>query len=362
MFEASLRIALETVCNVSFNESSWTQATLPCRLGGLGIPFPPAVAPSAYLASVNRTGSIVCALLHVNVLPQDPLCNDAREAWTSFSSQSSPSGNPCRQATWTAPVHAHTLDRLHTSSDQHTIARLQGCRAPGAGDWLNAIPSGSLGLRLTDEQFTVAVGLRLGAPVCVAHNCVCGAEVDPTAQHALSCNKLKSRLSRHNRGNDVIHRALASADVPSTLEPAGLCLADDKRPDGLTLFPWNRGKSLVWDFTCVNRLAASYSRNATAPGAVIATSAEEKKLAKYQVLEREYIVQPVAVETLGGLGPSTLAFLSDLGRRIYAASGNKRAAQFLRQRIEIAVQAGNAACVKESVVFNEPVPHREEFI
>ena len=112
----------------------------------------------------------------------------------------------------------------------------------------------------------------------------------------------------------------------------------------------------------MNRLAASYSRNATAPGAVIATSAEEKKLAKYQELEREFIVQPVAVESLGGLGPSTLAFLSDLGRRIYAASGNKRAAEFLRQRIGIAVQAGNAACVKESVVFNEPVPHREELI
>ena len=215
-----------------------------------------------------------------------------------------------------------------------------------------------MGLRLTDDQFSVAVGFRLGAPVCVAHKCVCGAEVDPTAQHALTCKKTRSRLSRHSRGNEVIHRALASADVPSTLEPPGLCLSDDKRPDGLTLFPWSHGKSLVWDFTCVHRLAASYSR-ATAPGSTVAAIAEDKKLTKYQDLAREYIVQPVAVETLGGLGPSTFVFLSDLGRRISVISGNTRATEFLRQRIGIAVQSGNAACVKESFCFKDPVPLRE---
>ena len=119
------------------------------------------------------------------------------------------------------------------------------------------------------------------AHLSVLHR-MCGAEVEPTAQHALSCKKLRSRLSRHSRGNDVILRGLASADLPSTLEPPGLCLSDGKRPVGLTLFPWSRGKSLAWDFTCVNRLAASYSRNATAPGSVIAACAEEKKFKKMQ--------------------------------------------------------------------------------
>jgi hypothetical protein len=358
-FEASLRVALEAVCNVSFNEPRWSQATLPCRLGGLGIPNPSSIAPAAFLASVHSTGNIVCALLHVTSLPQEPLLIDACEAWSILSSHETPPLNPCKQSSWTNPVHVNTLDHLLSSSDLESISRLRGCCAPGAGDWLNAIPSGSLGLRLTDDQFAVAVGFRLGAPVCVAHKCVCGAEVDPTAQHAFSCRKLKSRLSRHSRGNDAIHRALASAEVPSTLEPPGLCLADDKRPDGLTLFPWSRGKSLVWDFTCVHRLAPSYRRTASAPGAVIAASAEEKKGSKYQGLERDYIVQPIAVETLGGLGPSTLAFLVELGRRIATSSGNQRAAEFLRQRIGIAVQAGNAACVKESFSFNEPTPLRE---
>ena len=359
-FEVSLRGALEDICNISFSELSWSQATLPCRLGGLGIPSPVAIAPSAFLASLHSSENRVRALLRIDILPPDPLSSVAQEAWRKLVPQECLPATPYKQSCWTTPIYIKALECLLSTSDQRAISRLQGCSAPGAGDWLNAIPSGPLGLRLTDEQFGVAVGFRLGAPVCIAHRCVCGAEVDSTGQHALVCKKLKSRLSRHSRANDVIHRALTSADVPSTLEPHGLCLADDRRPDGLTLFPWSRGKSLVWDFTCINRLAASYSRSATAPGSVIAACAEEKKYTKYEDLARDFIVQPVAVESLGGIGPSTLAFLSDLGNRIYATNGNKRAGEFLRQRIGIAVQAGNAACLKETFSFTAPVPFREE--
>ena len=95
------------------------------------------------------------------------------------------------------------------------------------------------------------------------------------------------------------------------------------------------------------------------PGSLIATCAEQKKTTKYEDLSRDFIVQPVAVESLGGLGPSTLPFLSDLGNRICAVNGNKRAGVFLRQRIGIGVQAGNAACIKETFMHNIPVPLRE---
>ena len=38
--------------------------------------------------------------------------------------------------------------------------------------------------------------------------------------------------------------ALSAADNPSSKEPQGLCRSDEKRPDGLTLVPWQSGKSL----------------------------------------------------------------------------------------------------------------------
>ena len=36
-----------------------------------------------------------------------------------------------------------------------------------------------------------------------------------------------------------------------TKEPTGLFRTDGKRPDGLTLVPWQSGKSLCWDVTII---------------------------------------------------------------------------------------------------------------
>src|SRR6218665_2935563 len=41
-------------------------------------------------------------------------------------------------------------------------------------------------------------------------------------------------------------------------EPPGLLRSDGKRPDGLTLIPWQAGRSLIWDATVIDTLAASY--------------------------------------------------------------------------------------------------------
>ena len=41
------------------------------------------------------------------------------------------------------------------------------------------------------------------------------------------------------------------------LDPRGLYRTDGKRPDGVTLIPWEMGKQLVWDVTVVDALAPS---------------------------------------------------------------------------------------------------------
>ena len=47
---------------------------------------------------------------------------------------------------------------------------------------------------------------------------------------------------------------MGSAGIPATKEPTGLVRQDGKRPDGLTLIPWQGGKSLVWDVTVLSRM------------------------------------------------------------------------------------------------------------
>jgi len=64
-------------------------------------------------------------------------------------------------------------------SDSHQMARFLAARAPHSGDWLFAFPISPCGLRLSDEAVRVAVALRLGCSVCVAHSCFkCGTLAD----------------------------------------------------------------------------------------------------------------------------------------------------------------------------------------
>ena len=113
----------------------------------------------------------------------------------------------------------------------------------------------------------------------VAH--VHGAAVDAKGLHGLSCKRATGRMRRHQALNDLIWRTLSKAGIPSTKEPSGMSRTDVKRPDGVTLIPWQRGKPLAWDVTVVHTLAVSYvGSTALSPGS-IADMAVERKTAKY---------------------------------------------------------------------------------
>ena len=109
-----------------------------------------------------------------------------------------------------------------------------------------------------NEAIRVAVGLRLGLNICEPHTCPCGANVDARGLHGLARKRSAGRSTRHQQLNDFIWRTLKRADIPSTKEPTGLLRGDGKRPDGLTLVPWQAGKCLTWDATVVDTLASSY--------------------------------------------------------------------------------------------------------
>ena len=61
-------------------------------------------------------------------------------------------------------------------------------------------------------------------------------------------------------------------------EPSGLCINDGKRPDGLTLIPWQGGKPLVWDATVVTPLTSSYVDRAATGAGVVSDLAADRKL------------------------------------------------------------------------------------
>ena len=349
-YDDAMRSIVCAVVNIHLgvDDPAWLQATLPVKLGGLGIRSVVMVAPSAFLASSHASSDLVSAILPPRFKPlPSPLLEEALSMWSQGHDRQAPAGEGVVwQKSWDnvcASVLAEQL--LDEASDDVSRARLLAVATKESGAWLHALPVSSLGLRMDDDSLRIAVGLRLGAPTCGPHRCHhCGAEVDVLGRHGLSCRKSEGRHHRHAAVNDIIHRTLVSAHVPSRLEPPGLLRSDGKRPDGVTVVPWRCGKLLVWDATCPDTLAPSYSSRATLAAGEVAALAEERKVAKYNGLPVTHSFTPVAIETLGAIGPKSLVFLKELGWRARRQSGDERAASFLLQRLSVAVYTMGKRC------------------
>ena len=349
-FDDTMKSCLETITNCHLDSQSFCQASLPVKLGGLGVRSAQDLSLPAFISSSFKAKDITEQLLSSeHCAPFHAQLSAAVTSWGELNSHPTEPVNKEIQKSWDLPVaEAKMKCLLDRASSPVSRSRLLAVSAPGAGVWLNAVPIPSLGLKLDNESLRISVALRLGAKLNRPYECICGAAVEDSATHGLDCRKGIGKHSRHSEANEIIHRALTTAGTPSHLEPVGLSRDDGKRPDGATLVPWARGRCLVWDFTCVNTIARSHlGISSTKPGSLSA-AAEEKKRKKYSTLSDTYSFVPIAVETLGPWGPEALSFMKELGLRLSVATGDPRSGAFLKQRISMAVQRGNATCISGS--------------
>ena len=93
-----------------------------------------------------------------------------------------------QQRKWDDPICEKVALQLRQGVDEITAARLLAVCSPNSGAWLNAIPSASLGLNLDDNAVKIAVGLRLGVPLVLPHQCQCDAQVDKLGHHVWLVN------------------------------------------------------------------------------------------------------------------------------------------------------------------------------
>ena len=344
---------MEKVLNIKIDEKTWKQCKLPVRYGGLGVRSTVDVSLPAFLSSTFASQKVSNSILPDDL--KDKAYEDQEAAVISYSNKEgiSHSNFPTVkhiQRNWDAPLCEIGINSLINESINLTEkARLLAVSAEHSGDWLNAIPIPSLGLKLDNNQLRISCGLRLGTILCHPHKCVCGSLVDELGTHGLSCKKSSGRYARHAHINDLIRRSLQSINVPSTLEPLGLSRDDGKRPDGMTLFPWKKGKIMVWDYTCSDTLAKSYIQAASKNAGKIAEEAESRKIGKYQKLLQNYEVIPICVETLGPWGPNGLKLIQEIGKKIQDSTKEPRSTSFLIQSISMAVQRGNSASVMGTV-------------
>ncbi|KAJ4426083.1 hypothetical protein ANN_26892 [Periplaneta americana] len=243
--------------------------------------------------------------------------NEALNKWYEKTNNFAPPQNPAIQKAWDEIIAGQILDSLISSfTSDKDIARLKALQEKESGSWLHALPSSYVGTLMDGKSFQIATALRLGCKICHVHQCICGETVDSFGHHALSCARSKGRIPRHSAINNIISRSLTSCDIPTLLEPSGISRSDGKRPDGLTLIPWSKGKSLIWDFTCVDTLALSHLKSSVNYAGSAAESAYHAKRRKYEHLTSNYIFVAFAVETFGPWCRDAKDLLTQIGTRL----------------------------------------------
>ena len=85
------------------------------------------------------------------------------------------------------------------------------------------------------------------------------------------------------------------------------------------------------------------------PGSSAASEAEERKKNHYSDLPSTVTFEPIAIETLGGIGRTSIEFIKDFAGKIKDATGEKLALKHLKQRLDLAVQRRNNGCTLEAL-------------
>ena len=125
-------------------------------------------------------------------------------------------------------------------------------------------------------------------------------------------------------------------------EPAGLSHDDGKRPDGVTLLPWAKGKPLAWDVTVPDTYADCHLADTATTAAAAADKAASNKVAKYRQIANSHTFVPVAIDTAGNCNHQAVELVQELGRRMTVVTEDTRQATYLFQRMSVALQRGNA--------------------
>ena len=115
------------------------------------------------------------------------------------------------------------------------------------------------------------------------------------------------------------------------MEPVGVSRENGKRPDGMSLIPWEEGRPLLWDFTCSDTMAPSHRDQATSGPGELAYTAELLKIRKYSSLTSTYSFAPICIETMGAWGEGAKGIIKKIGQRVRGATGESRSTAFLIQ-------------------------------
>ena len=282
-------------------------------------------APAAFIASNSNSQPLIRRILGLSP-PPSPHLNAAvtalaeaatRPDWTSLDVIDV----PLRHKSLSHSIDEAVKQRLLSSAPtirSHALSLSSGL--PHAGDWLNVVPSPSLGLCLHDQEFRSCLRYWLGVPLhSSSYPCPeCGRVADMFGDHQVGCGGNGDRISRHNAVRDVLFSAAQSAALAPIKEAPSLVPSSSSRPADILLPAWSHGRPAALDVHIISPLQQQTSvEAATHPGHALDVGVR-RKLSSHLSVCRSAGVDfiPIVAETLGGLAKDTISMIRLIGRAL----------------------------------------------
>ena len=160
-FDSIIRDSLEMILGGPVSEWSLLKATLPSSRGGINLRSASLHAPAAFVASSISSQQLVGDILddltihlhHLNSALSALASSTMKSDWEDLEAIDVPLHQRHLSAAIDEVNHQHLLSSAPTTR-AHALAN--STSLPHAGDWLNGVPSVSLGLHLHDREFSAA--------------------------------------------------------------------------------------------------------------------------------------------------------------------------------------------------------------
>ena len=336
--DAATMDCLEACVGTTLPAAARTQASLPIRLGGLGVRSAERHAPAAYVCSRVASRKL-CQAMDGNFAwdPDVPgsglaaavaLCNEHLPEASRLMTADLDAEHGVSQKHLSQKLGAVTQGSLIDAAEAASTARLRAAGAPHAGAWLAATPAPGLDQRMNHGEFVAAVKLTLGLPFIHA-DCWCprcDQVLDRICAHAMACMSGGDTTRLHNSLRDAVYVKCLLAGLSPERERQVL-LPDDprRRPGDIYFAEWPGGQGIAMDFAVTSPLGLNVIHAASQTELAAATAYEATKFADRDTGQRcrDHGVRlvPMVAESLGGWGIEAQKAFKVIGRSLSATTG-----------------------------------------
>ena len=196
------------------------------------------------------------------------------------------------------PLREHSLcHSVDIASYHHLLSEAPDsrCRALAlssaishADDWLDVVPSSTLGLHLHDHEFRLCLQYWLGLPMVEegSHCPICLRAVDQFGDHQVGCGDHQvgcggngDKIHRHDSVRDALFSAAQTAALAPRKEVSSLIPGTRSRQADIFLPIWQGGQPAALDVTVISTLQQSTVEGmAVTQGYALAVGGRENKL------------------------------------------------------------------------------------